>query len=284
MSASTSSAAGKAPARARMVIAAGMPRSGTRWFCNMLVDIVGEVSGSNTRQLRDSYGIHGLLQRYHTPTFKARLSQRRLRRLDRIVADGHTLVFKTHRPPTAPVRERLADGSAVAVYLFRDPRDVVVSALEQGAKMRSRGALPIRSFARLTSFERTLRWLGRRVLPVWQDWTSIDGVLTLRYEDLMADPRGMIARTLDHVGVAAPPEVIERVVRDYAADNIQDGTIRRALDLDEQGAPPRMALTPDQQQRLRDALEPMLRRMGYLSTEVGRPARSPLENGNQQVS
>jgi hypothetical protein len=272
MTPATSSGAEQAAARARMVIAAGMPRSGTRWFCNMLVDIAGEVTGSNTRQLRDSYGVHGLLQRYHTPTFNTRLSQRRLRRLDRILADGHTLVFKTHRPPTASVRERLAGGSAVAVYLFRDPRDVVVSALEQGAKMRSRGALPIRSFARLTSFDRALRWLQRRVLPVWHDWTSIDGVLTLCYEDLMADPRAMMARTLAHVGIAAPPEVVERVVRDYAADNIQDGTIRRALDLDQQGEPPRMVLTPDQQRRLHDTLEPMLQRMGYLPTEERRPA------------
>ena len=140
--------------------------------------------------------------------------------------------------------------------------------------MRSRGALPIRSFARLTSFDRALRWLQRRVLPVWQDWTSIDGVLTLCYEDLMADPRAMMARTLAHVGIAAPPEVVERVVRDYAADNIQDGTIRRALDLDQQGEPPRMVLTPDQQRRLHDTLEPMLLRMGYLPGGRGiRPGR-----------
>ena len=178
----------------RFVIAAGMQRSGTRWFCNMLVDIVGEVTGSNTRQLRDSYGVQGLLQRYHTPTFQARLSHRRLRRLEAILADGHTLVFKTHRPPTAALRERIAHGSAVATYLLRDPRDVVVSALDQGAKMRAQGALPFRGFARLTSFDRAARWLERRLLPVWQQWASIDGVLTLRYEDLLADPRGMMAR------------------------------------------------------------------------------------------
>jgi hypothetical protein len=104
MTAPTIGGSGKAAARGRMVIAAGMLRSGIRWFCNMLVDIVGEVTGSNTRQLRDSYGVHGLLQRYQTPTFKARLSRWRLRRLERILVDGHTLVFKTHRPPTAPVR------------------------------------------------------------------------------------------------------------------------------------------------------------------------------------
>jgi hypothetical protein len=237
----------------------------------MLVDIVGEVTGSNTRQLRDSYGVHGLLQRYHTPTFKARLSRRRLRRLEKIVADGHMLVFKTHRPPTAPLRERLADGSAVAVYLFRDPRDVVVSALEQGAKMRSRGALPIRSFARLTSFDRALRWLQRQLLPVWQDWTSIDGVLTLRYEDLVADPRAIMAETLDHLGIPASPDIVDRVARDYTAANIQDGTIRRALDLDKEGEPPRMILTPDQQRRLHEALEPTLLRMGYLRSDETHP-------------
>lgn len=264
-----------APARGRFVIAAGMQRSGTRWFCNMLVDIVGEVTGSGTRELRDGYGVHGLLQQYYTPTFKARLSNRRLRRLETVLADGHTLVFKTHRPPTAALRDRIADGRAVATYLFRDPRDVVLSAMQQGAKMRSQGALPFRSFARLTSFDRSMRWLQRRLLPVWQEWTSIDGVLTLRYEDLMADPRRTMANILAHLGIAAPPDVIDRVVRDYTAANILDGTIRKALDLDEGvAARPRMVLTPDQQRRLQQALEPTLLKMGYLSSEEMHPAAS----------
>jgi hypothetical protein len=210
------------------------------------------------------------------------LSWWRLRRLERILADGHTLVFKTHRPPTPPVRERLADGRAVAVYLFRDPREVVVSALEQGAKMRSRGALPIRSFARLTSFDRTLQWLRRRVLPVWQDWSSIDGVLTLRYEDLLADPLPTMARTLEHLGIAAPPEVIGRVVRDYTAANIQDGTIRRALDLDKDGAPPGPVLTPDQELRLQQTLTPALLQMGYLPSEERPSGRSIRIEGEDQ--
>jgi hypothetical protein len=263
---------GAAPARGRLVIAAGMQRSGTRWFCNMLVDIVSEVTGSGTRQLRDSYGVHDLLQHYHTPTFKARLSQRRLRRLDAILDDGHTLVFKTHRPPSATVRDRIADGSAVAIYLFRDPRDVIISALEQGAKMRSRGALPFRNFARLTSLDRGMRWLQRRLLPVWQEWSSIDGVLTLRYEDLAADPRGTMAKTLAHLGIAAPLDVVDRVVRDYTAANIRDGTIRKALDLDKDGERQRVVLTPDQRRRLEQALQPTLLKMGYLPSGEAHPA------------
>ena len=264
MTALSAEFSGAAPARGRLVIAAGMQRSGTRWFCNMLVDIVGEVTGSGTRQLRDRYGAHDLLQRYYTPTFKARLSNRRLRRLEAILADGHTLVFKTHRPPTAAVRERIADGSAVATYLFRDPRDVVLSALEQGAKMRSQGALPFRGFARLTNFNRAARWLQRELLPVWEEWASIDGVFTLRYEDLLADPRGMMARTLAHLEIAAPPDVVDRIVRDYTAANVQDATIRQALEL-KNGArgPRRTVLTPDQQRCLRLRLEPTLLRMGY---------------------
>ena len=269
MSLPSAASPGAAPARGRFVIAAGMQRSGTRWFCNMLVDIVGEVTGSNTRQLRDSYGVQGLLQRYHTPTFQARLSHRRLRRLEAILADGHTLVFKTHRPPTAALRERIAHGSAVATYLLRDPRDVVVSALDQGAKMRAQGALPFRGFARLTSFDRAARWLERRLLPVWQQWASIDGVLTLRYEDLLANPRGMMARTLAHLNIPAPPDVVDRVVRDYTAANVQDATICQALELKNGATEPQgVVLTPDQRRRL----EPMLLRMGYLPGGEGHPA------------
>jgi hypothetical protein len=268
MTLSSSEFSGAAPAQGRFLIAAGMQRSGTRWFCNMLVDIVGEVTGSGTRQLRDDYGIHDLLQRYYTPTFKVRLSDRRLRRLEAILADGHTLVFKTHRPPTAALRRRIAEGAAVAIYLFRDPRDVILSALEKGARMRAQGALPFRGFARLTSFDRAARWLERGLLPVWQEWTSIDGVLTLRYEDLLADPRGTMAKTLAHLEIAAPSNVVDRVVRDYTAANVRETTIRQALDLNKDASEPlRMVLTPDQQRWLGQRLEPTLRRMGYVSME-----------------
>ena len=256
------------PTQGRLVIAAGMQRAGTRWFCNMLVDIVGEVTGNGTRQLRERYAVEDLLQRYHTPTFKARFSNRRLRRLDAIVADGHTLVFKTHRPPATTLCNRLAGGEAVATYIVRDPRKVVISALEQGAKMRSQGALPFRGFARLSSFDRTFRWLRREVLPIWQQWTSVEGVLTLRYEDLLEDPRGSMGKTINHIGIAARPEIIDRVVQNYTADNIQDGTVRRALDLDKAGTTQRQfEFTSEQEQRLETALQPVLLQMGYLPSE-----------------
>jgi hypothetical protein len=51
-------------------------------------------------------------------------------------------------------------------------------------------------------------------------------------------------RTLDHLGIAAPPEVIERVLRDDTAATIQDGTVRRALDLDKDRGPAGPVLTP----------------------------------------
>lgn len=255
-----------AAARGRLVIAAGMQRAGTRWFCNMLVDIIGEVTGTGTRQLRETYAVEDLLQRYHTPTFKVRFSDRRLRRLDAIVAEGHTLVFKTHRPPAAALRDRLAGGKAVATYIVRDPRKVVISAMQQGAKMRSQGALPFFGFARFTSLDRTLRWFQHDLLPVWQEWTSLEGVLTLRYEDLVDDPRASMDRTLNHIGIAPHPATLDRVVQSYAADNIQEGTIRRALDLDRGGtAQPKFGPTPEQEQRLETALGSTLAQMGYLS-------------------
>jgi hypothetical protein len=232
----------------------------------MLVDIVGEVSGCDTRQLRDRYEVHDLLQHYFTPTFNARLTRRRLHRLEPILADGHALVFKTHRPPTAELRARIIDGSAAATFLFRDPRDVVVSAMAEGAKARVRGALPIRNFARLTNFERTMRWLQRRLIPVWQEWTSINSVLPLRYEDLLSDPRGTVAKALAHFDIITPPDLVDRIVRNYAAENVQDATIRRALDLDKDSIEhPEISLTLEQQRRLQLVLEPTLLRMGYLT-------------------
>ena len=92
-------------------------------------------------------GVHGLLQRYHMPTFAGAWRVRRLRRLEAILADGHTLVFEI---PTVHRRPRCGNASLTVAPLRRTSCAIRVTSssrrLDQGAKMRAQGALPVRGF------------------------------------------------------------------------------------------------------------------------------------------
>lgn len=249
----------------RCLIAAGMQRSGTRWYCNMLVDIVGEVTGRNSRDLRREYGLENLLQAYLTPTINARLTARQFRRLQPVLADGHTLVFKTHRKPSTALIERMLAREALVTYIYRDPRKVLISAMQRGAKARSEGALPIRSFARLTTFDRALRWLTRRLLPTWEAWSSQENVMMFRYEDLKDDPHSVLAKSLRYFQVPASGKLIDDIIAKYQPANIRDKTIRRALDQDKDDIDKfRITLLPSQEERLNSMLGATLEKMGYL--------------------
>jgi len=72
-------------------------------------------------------------------------------------------------------------------------------------------------------------------------------VLELSYEDFVAQPHAVLARTLDFLGHAGP--AAPALVRDVSATSVGKG---------------RKALTPDRQIHLETLVEPTLRRFGYV--------------------
>ena len=87
-------------------------------------------------------------------------------------------VFKSHDGDRCFARA-IAEGRAVAVYAYRDVRDVVFSL------MHKRGL----------TFEQLLRQgMIHQVLANDRFWTRQPGVLIQRYDEILADPVGAVAR------------------------------------------------------------------------------------------
>ena len=247
------------------MIAAGMQRSGTRWFCNMLVDIVGEVTGSGTRQLRDGYGrpwsppalpyadLQGPLVEFGGCAASRQFSPTVIRWSSRPIVRRRPR-YGSASPTEAPLRR-----TCCAIRATSSSRR-----LDQGAKMRAQGALPFRGFRAADELRSRLRagssagsCRSGRNGPRSAGFSRCATRICWPIRAERWPRRSLISQ------IAAPPEVVDRIVRDYTAANVRDGTIRKALGLDKGASQrPRMVLTPDQERHLRRALEPTLLRMG----------------------
>jgi hypothetical protein len=246
-----------------------MQRSGSRWYYDMSHDLMVEAGCPKALDIREKYNLDFL-------TFPrcnlTRLYPWRLRRLDRVGRESNTFLVKSHRPPTFTLRRLLASGRFKAIYIYRDLRDVLLSGLEEGEKMRTTGKTeryfgiwPYRSFARLYTVKGACLWARWQLFTRWRKWTRCPGLLTTRYEDLLADTRGQLRRLADHLELDVSDEQIQRVVDKYRRDKALKGMIEKPKPLNKGViGRHREVFTPQQLAICQKRLGRCLEEMGYV--------------------
>ena len=173
------------------VVLASYPKSGSTWLRFVLISALTgrDVDFDNVRRISPPLG--------------------HLRGADAIVPGGGRLVKSHDLPVFAPGRPRPR-----AVHLVRDGRDVAVSYFHHRTR---RGLAP-------PTLEQYLdRFLAgdsgpfgswQRHALAWRDAVAErpDLALTVRYEDLRADPVATVLRISDHVGLGLTAVAVERAV------------------------------------------------------------------------
>jgi len=109
-------------------------------------------------------------------------------------------VFKVH-VCTRPMRAEFNRGNASGVYIFRDIRDVMVSAMRRQSK----------------SFEQL--WQENYIgvcLRNFYKWTRLPGVLVSKYEQMILDVPAEVSRIAAHLGIAIDDATCEKVAAEYA--------------------------------------------------------------------
>lgn len=193
-----------------IVISGGMPRAGTGWFYNLTNDLLVACGYQDARAVRDRYRLHKVLL-YHNCNI-GRFTPHQAARVLLPHLLGNRFVVKTHHLPSPAMRWLTRLGVARPTYIYRDPRDVVLSSIEMGRKLRARGLT--HTFAQHETFadhvDAVARWCQG-----WERWQAFPGVHMVRYEALKADPHGELRRLATFLGLAPDDATLRRVHGTY---------------------------------------------------------------------
>lgn len=145
------------------------------------------------------------------------------------------LLVKTHSIPSAPALAPHAASTRKAIYLLRNPRDVILSLTNARALRGASGADIARDFIANrgmplagTEYDAWSTWPGN--VRAWttpgaarEHLPRVD-VLTLRYEDLRADPESTLHKVLEFLELGEPidPEYVALAVSSTSIDRMHE--------------------------------------------------------------
>jgi hypothetical protein len=239
-----------------IILSVGMPRAGSGWHYNLVHDLMKTTGCADAREIRERYHLQSILTEVNCNI--GVLSARRLAMVSLPALLGNTFVIKAHAGPTSASRLLQRLGLLRITYIYRDPRDAMLSAYDYGQRALKKGRP--NAFSHLTDFQRSVEFILEYV-RIWEKWMKEKDVLIARYEDLLTDYDRETARLVGFLKLDESDPEVRNVIDSYrpeAAEGQQGlhfykgkiGRFREAYSLTEQAV-------------LKEKLGTCLRRMGY---------------------
>ena len=179
-----------------IVLSVGMPRAGSGWHYNLMHDLMRTAGSVDSALIREQYRLQKILTEVNCNI--GVLSARRLAMLMLPAAQGKTFVIKAHAGPTTASRLLAGLGILRVSYIYRDPRDAMLSAFEYGQRALAKGRP--NAFSHLSDFGASLDFMMDYV-RIWEKWSRQQGIHAVRYEDLLTDYAVQIARLTDFLEI-----------------------------------------------------------------------------------
>jgi len=193
-----------------MILSVGMPRAGSGWFYNLTQDLVVAAGGIDAKKIRKKYQLKRLLTEVNcnlgTLTF-----YRLIPVILPLIAEP-SFVIKLHaeRRPLADIFIGL--GLIKPTFIYRDPRDALLSAFEYGQRMTAKNLE--NDFTHLTSIDKAIEFMDFYV-KVAKGWLSSSHTLTVKYEDFKSDYDHEVSRLSDHLGIDLTTPKMKEVIESY---------------------------------------------------------------------
>lgn len=239
-----------------IILSVGMPRAGSGWHYNLVHDLMKTTGAADAREIRKRYRLEGILTEVNCNI--GVLSARRLALVTLPALMGNTFVIKAHAGPTSASRLLQRLGLLRITYIYRDPRDAMLSAYDYGQRALKKGHP--NAFSHLTDFQKSVSFIMDYV-RIWEKWTKEKGVLIARYEDLLTNYDKEARRLVEFLKLNENDPEVQKVIAAYrpgAAEGQQGlhfykGQIGRFRD----------SYTAEEQGILKEKLNAYLQRMGY---------------------
>lgn len=239
-----------------IVLSVGMPRAGSGWHYNLIHDLMKTTGCADARDIREKYKLQKILTEVNCNI--GVLSARRLGMVAIPALMGNTFVIKAHAGPTTTSRLFQRVGLLHITYIYRDPRDAMLSAFDFGQRALQKGRP--NAFSHLTDFDKSLAFIMDYV-RIWEKWTREKNVLIARYEDLLTNYDSETTRLVEFLRLRANQPDVEKVIEAFRPEKGEGqqglhffkGRIGRF----------RESYSAEQQAILKEKMGAYLARMGY---------------------
>lgn len=239
-----------------IVLSVGMPRAGSGWHYNLIHDLMKTTGCVDAREIREKYGLQGILTEVNSNI--GVLSLRRLALVTIPALMGNTFVIKAHAGPTNWSRLLARMGMLRITYIYRDPRDAMLSAYEYGQRALAKGRP--NAFSHLSNFEKSLAFMEEYV-RIWEKWQAEKNVLIARYENLLQNYDVETVRLVEFLGLDGSKPEVQVVIESYRPGKAEGqqglhfhkGKIGRFHE----------AYSTEEQAALEERFRPYLKKMGY---------------------
>jgi hypothetical protein len=239
-----------------------MPRAGSGWHYNLIHDLVVAAGYQDGREIRRRYHLERILTEVNCNI--GALTTKRLLPVLVPALLGNTFAIKAHSSPTPTALRLMRMGLMRTTYIYRDPRDAMLSALEYGQRARASGHQ--NAFAQLETFDDALAFI-QQYLDVWDAWINQPGTLCCRYEDLLEDYDRQMNLLLKFLPLDADHPIddpkVQAVIEQYRPEQTRR-TDQRGMHF-RQGKIGRFRekFSPEEQYVVNRTFEPFLAQMGY---------------------
>ena len=239
-----------------IVLSVGMPRAGSGWHYNLIHDLMKTTGCADARDIREKFRLQKILTEVNCNI--GVLSARRLGMVAIPALMGNTFVIKAHAGPTTTSRLFQRVGLLHITYIYRDPRDAMLSAFDFGQRALQKGRP--NAFSHLTDFDKSLAFIMDYV-RIWEKWTREKNVLIARYEDLLTNYDSEARRLVEFLRLRADQPEVQKVIEAFRPEKGEGqqglhffkGRIGRF----------RESYSAEQQAILKEKMGAYLARMGY---------------------
>src|SRR5512147_3239568 len=190
-----------------IVLSVGMPRAGSGWHYNLVHDLMQTTGCADARAIRERYRLQSILTEVNCNI--GVLSARRLGMVALPALVGNTFVIKAHAGPSSASRLLQRLGLLRITYIYRDPRDAMLSAYDYGQRALKKGRP--NAFSHLTDFQKSVDFMMEYV-RIWEKWVKERDVLITRYEDLLTDYDSETARLVGFLKLNGTNPEVQQVI------------------------------------------------------------------------
>lgn len=198
-----------------IVLSVGMPRAGSGWHYNLIHDLMETTGCVDAREIRERYHLQKILTEVN-----CNIGVLSTRRLGMVLIPGllNTFVIKAHAGPSPSSRLLSSLGLLRITYIYRDPRDAMLSAHDFGKRALEKGRP--NAFSHLSDFEKSVNFMMDYV-RIWEKWMKEQNILIARYEDLLMNYDAEAARLADYLKLDRARPNVQTVINKYRSDAVE---------------------------------------------------------------